>query len=165
MLTTSCDCGKPKNPNAKHCWSCANEARRLALQGRQYSPERRANIRAGRLKNPTRFDIGSTTRGKAARNAVEVGYRRLANGHYQVKCADGRFRYEHRVVWEAAHGPIPPSILIHHINHDPLDNRLDNLVAFTRSEHMRHHIEERAGDMQRAAVAVRNARKAAGGKY
>lgn len=34
---------------------------------------------------------------------------------------------EHRVVWEAAYGPIPQGAQIHHKNHDRADNRLENL--------------------------------------
>jgi hypothetical protein len=47
-------------------------------------------------------------------------------------------------------------MLIHHLNHDPLDNRLDNLEAVTRSEHHRRHAEpERMRDMQARATAAR----------
>lgn len=47
----------------------------------------------------------------------------------------------HRVVWEAAHGPIPPGTgwHIHHIDHDPGNNTLANLRLMTVAEHNRHH--------------------------
>jgi hypothetical protein len=126
----------------------------------RHSAERRAANSRGHIGKPT-----PDTTGLPAWNRKPTGHRRIGNGHYQVKCADGKWRYEHRLVWEAAHGPLLSSVLIHHVNHDPFDNRLENLIALTRSEHMRHHIEERAGEMQRASVAKRNARKAAGGTY
>lgn len=47
--------------------------------------------------------------------------------------------YVHRLIWEAAHGPIPDGILIHHINGIPNDNRLENLMAVTPQEHVRLH--------------------------
>lgn len=121
---------------------------------------------AARFAKGRNFDIASVTRGKPAHNRAEVGHRRIANGHYQVKCADGRFRYEHRVVWMAAHGPIPSTTVIHHINHDPFDNRLENLEAVTAGEHRhRHYDPAKARSMQALAVQKRLARKAAGGKY
>lgn len=55
----------------------------------------------------------------------------------------GRKLYQHRVVWEEAHGPLPSRMHVHHKNHDKLDNRLENLEALTGSEHRREHVEER----------------------
>ena len=75
--------------------------------------------------------------------AKPVGYTRIGNGHMQVKCADGRFRYRARVMWEEVFGPIPPRRLIHHKNGDPLDDRLDNFQLVTRAEHARIHMELR----------------------
>jgi hypothetical protein len=49
------------------------------------------------------------------------------------------FMFEHRMVWEAAHGPIPQGHHIHHINGDKLDNRLCNLECLTPAEHNRRH--------------------------
>ena len=48
---------------------------------------------------------------------------------------------EHRVVWEKAHGPIPPGMVVHHKNHDKRDNRLENLELMSRAEHARHHLD------------------------
>ena len=56
------------------------------------------------------------------------------------------YELEHRLVWEAAHGPIPSSTVIHHVNGDPLDNRLENLMAMSNSEHRKFHD---AGDQRR----------------
>lgn len=165
VLNTKCACGGDKNPNAKQCWACANDSRRQALLGKAHSAERRQTNSLSHRGQVRRFDLAALTRGKPAHNRVEVGHRRISNGHWQVKCSDGHWRYEHRVLWEAAHGPIARGVLIHHVNHDPFDNRLENLAALTRSEHMGHHIEERAVEMQQRTVAKRLARKAAGGKY
>lgn len=46
---------------------------------------------------------------------------------------------EHQRVWEEANGPLPDGYVIHHKNHDKLDNRLVNLEALTRSEHVKVH--------------------------
>lgn len=46
---------------------------------------------------------------------------------------------EHRRVWEESNGPIPYRMVIHHINGDKLDNRIENLEPMTRSGHMKLH--------------------------
>lgn len=66
-----------------------------------------------------------------------------SDGYIQVKLDDGRIVGEHRIVWEAAHGPIPPGFQIHHINHDRTDNRLDNLECVDPQTHKRLHAGHR----------------------
>lgn len=48
--------------------------------------------------------------------------------------------YEHRLVVEQATGKELTAVdIVHHINHDPSDNRLENLVVLTQSEHASYH--------------------------
>lgn len=61
---------------------------------------------------------------------------------YKYYTKKGRQAPEHRLVWEAAYGPIPEGCCVHHLNEDKLDNRLENLVCMSRSEHMRLHRKE-----------------------
>jgi hypothetical protein len=63
------------------------------------------------------------------------GYRRM-----QLRGKRGALRFEHVLVWEAAHGPIPPNHDIHHKNGDRLDNRIENLEAIPRLTHKRLHL-------------------------
>lgn len=57
--------------------------------------------------------------------------------------------YEHRIVWEDAHGPIPAGYHIHHKNHVRDDNRLENLELVDGRRHNADHTRERhtAGQM------------------
>jgi hypothetical protein len=66
------------------------------------------------------------------------------SGRYLVKVPPGypgkvyqnKYVYEHRAVWWLHHGSLPPQDWhIHHINHDPLDNRIENLEAISALEH------------------------------
>ncbi len=61
------------------------------------------------------------------------GYRRVYDP------ATKRLRMEHDLVWERAHGHIPAGFHVHHINHDKLDNRLENLELLDPLTHKRHH--------------------------
>ena len=46
---------------------------------------------------------------------------------------------EHDLVWERAYGPIPAGFFIHHVNHNKLDNRIENLQLIDPLSHKRHH--------------------------
>lgn len=60
------------------------------------------------------------------------------NGYIQ-QWHKGRRRYQHRVVWENRHGPVPKGMYVHHVNGDRQDNRIENLECISPRDHMIEH--------------------------
>lgn len=62
------------------------------------------------------------------------------DGYIQKLNADGGYHFVHRKVIEDVIGrKLTREEHIHHINENKLDNRIENLVILTRSEHMKVH--------------------------
>ena len=72
-----------------------------------------------------------------ASTIVFNGQKFFFNGRDYFRNARGQLL--HRVMWEHFNGPIPKGHIVHHINEDKTDNRVENLVLMERAEHMRHH--------------------------
>ena len=66
---------------------------------------------------------------------LELVKTRIANGYELV----GKNYRVHRIVWETFKGQINGKNHIHHIDHNGLNNRLDNLVEIEPGEHSRLH--------------------------
>lgn len=61
-------------------------------------------------------------------------------GGYRYVCRDGKKIALHRLVVEEREGrKLSSDELVHHVDHDPLNNDPDNLVILTRAEHQRLH--------------------------
>ena len=69
---------------------------------------------------------------KNAKGWISQGYRFIMH--------NGKERAEHRVVMEQHIGrPLGSEEVVHHINGDPLDNRIDNLTLISPREHLGIH--------------------------
>jgi hypothetical protein len=64
-------------------------------------------------------------------------------GRWYIKCRDGADVAYYRAVMEAALGrALLPDEHVHHINGDPSDDRQENLMVLSCSEHMRLHRQQ-----------------------
>lgn len=62
---------------------------------------------------------------------------RNKSGHVTVAIGKGNSRQVHQLVLEAFVSPRPAGCEVLHLNHNPADNRLENLRYGTRSENLR----------------------------
>ena len=82
-------------------------------------------------------------RGLAGRRRYDSPFRyRDSSGYIRLEfwCDDrGRYvhEFEHRRIWREANGPIAAGFVIHHINGQKDDNRIENLECQSREEHSR----------------------------
>lgn len=60
------------------------------------------------------------------------------NGYVYVRLFRQKPMFAHRLIWEAANGPIPVGMEINHKNGIKHDNRIANLEAVTRGQNMSH---------------------------
>lgn len=67
----------------------------------------------------------------------------MKHGYIFVLVGGGRYRPLHALKWEKAHGPIPHSWHVHHIDGDKLNNRISNLICVTASQHGKLHVQMR----------------------
>ncbi len=108
-------------------------------------------------------------RAEFERKGRDQPFRYQQGGYWMLRWNEGgklRHQFEHRRVWETAHGPIPDSHDIHHINGDTSDNRLDNLQCLRRLDHAQRHRlyhtrEAELADRREQARAYRARRKMA----
>jgi hypothetical protein len=62
-----------------------------------------------------------------------IKYTLRNNGYYGR--TDGKRTLMHRDVWRYYKGEIPADHVVHHINHDKTDNRIENLECYSKATH------------------------------
>lgn len=79
------------------------------------------------------------------------GGRQMANGYKMILVETARYEYEHRHMMEKHLGrKLERNEVVHHINGDKLDNRIENLEVMDIAEHTRQHIK--SGEVLSIAV-------------
>lgn len=58
---------------------------------------------------------------------------------YKTYKHNGKNKLVHRRVYEKKYGKIPKGYEIHHVNHNKLDNRVENLEALPKNVHREYH--------------------------
>ena len=71
------------------------------------------------------------------------GHRRVDAQGYVVVTFAGQVYLEHRLVWEATHGPLLPGQNLHHLNGNRADNRRENLEVWDVSQPAGQRVEDR----------------------
>lgn len=139
-----CGCGKPKDHRASVCLGCANRARALSQWA---DPDSRATIHAGIVDYNRRVRIRFSDISDSSAWQLKKNDRRAYTWYW-----DGdrqRTVYRSQWIWITAHGPIPRGHHVHHTNHDPTDDRLDNLQLLTAAQHRALHGADRHNALTR----------------
>lgn len=106
------------------------------------------NANRGVLRgHPTKYVHGHSPNAvsKGADRHTWKGGRTIRRGYVMLHLPDhpkadkAGYVSEHRVVWEQVHGELPAGQHIHHINGIRGDNRPENLIALSASEHKKEH--------------------------
>ena len=72
---------------------------------------------------------------------------RIEKRGYRLIYVPGRkWVKEHHYIWEQKNGKLPSGKIIHHINFNPLDNRIENMTIMDKKEHTKLHYAKRTID-------------------
>lgn len=103
----------------------------------------------GTYKRTDRMEIGeSLWVGSKYKNTLisEYGTKTSNKNHYVIlKSSKGR-NSEHRLIYEYYNGKIPNGNVIHHIDHNSQNNRIENLQSMTSEAHRKYHGDLIKGD-------------------
>lgn len=103
------------------------------------------------------YENGTRDRNKITKKAIEAvrkkSKERFKNnpnkilskrGYYEIYIPGQGWKKEHHIIWEKKYGKLPEGAVIHHINENKLDNRIENLMMFpSHAAHMAYHYKQR----------------------
>lgn len=155
-----------RRSDAKWCSNCKGRAHKnieLAFEKRHRHPCPTCGAEVARTSVHCRLcgnKSGGTNRSGDKHRDWKGGRSRDRYGYILILVAPEarkghRYRAEHILVWEAAHGPLPKGYIVHHINHIKDDNRLENLEAMPRAQHNHSHGERRIRELEAENAALR----------
>ena len=90
--------------------------------------------KAGGRSEETRFKKGDPARNELKNHTIVRRIDSRGRPYIMVKVDGVGMRYLSRYIWEQTNGPIPKEMLICHIDRNPENCKLENLVLRTRSE-------------------------------
>lgn len=118
-----------------------------------------AELRKGcKLSDEAKRKISEKNKGRRKRDDYEFGgyEKRRDDGYICVYVPDHPFAtaegmvMKHRLVMEKQLGRyLDAKEVVHHINHKRDDNRIENLIVMTASEHMSMHMKERYAERRK----------------
>ena len=130
---------------------CSRSCKDTIQKGKHFSPQ--TEIKKGQiLGSLTMFKKGQKAWNKGKPNTWMVGKKnhiwkggihKHIMGYLQVSLGSGRPKLQHRLMLEEFLGrKLESWEIVHHINQDKTDNRLENLRIMNRRTHARLHIME-----------------------
>jgi len=135
-----------ENKGRTECSVVAKQLKKREKNRRYYYRHREEIIKKQSIyAKERRKDIALTKEELLKMNRDKFGHFIVTNGNqqYKRKQRNGRHTSEHVLIWEAHHKKrVPKGCVIHHINENKKDNRIENLKAMTNSEHTKMHFAE-----------------------
>ncbi len=100
-----------------------------------------------RISPQTEFKKGCVPKNKLPVGSVTIRQQRNDGPRAWIKTAEpNTWVPRAKWVWESSNGEVPKGFVVHHVNEDTIDDRIDNLRLLTRKEHrLLHQTEIQAG--------------------
>ncbi len=152
MKKTCERCGaeyETENRRRRYCGvPCYRERQREAPNAGTFKPGLRPwnkDVKGLHLSPATEFKPGPRPEERDPVGTVKIRQRRnrVEAPRAFVKIAQPNvWKLRAVAVWEKQHGPLPRGMVVHHKDRDSLNDVPENLVAFTRAEHLAEHRRE-----------------------